>query len=55
MSIRNIVVRNTELRPAVLGKGVEPLLRQAKTRYPAACQDVGSAALRDLGLENYND
>eukprot|EP00884_Botryococcus_braunii_P005371 jgi/Botrbrau1/14835/Bobra.0278s0005.1 len=55
MSIRNIAGRNTALRPILLNKGVEDLLRQAKQRFPAACHDVGSAALRDLGIENYND
>lgn len=55
MSIRNIACRSTALRPILLNKGVEPLLRQAKKLFPEACHDVGSAALRDLGIENYND
>ncbi|KAG2442170.1 hypothetical protein HYH02_009658 [Chlamydomonas schloesseri] len=52
---RIMVARNPELRPAYLERGVEPLLRAAKTAHPASCKDVGSAALRDLGLDNYND
>ena len=31
-----------------------PLLRAARRRYPDACGDVGAAALRDLGVEDYN-
>ncbi|KAK9808657.1 hypothetical protein WJX72_001431 [[Myrmecia] bisecta] len=54
MSIRNIVARNPGLRPVVLEKGAEQMLRKVKTQYPQACQDVGSAALRDLGFDDYN-
>lgn len=54
MSIRNIVARNPELRGLVLEKGAEPLLRTVKASHPQACMDVGSAALRDLGLNDYN-
>lgn len=54
MAIRNMVVRNPELRPQFVSQGVEALLREAKKRHPAQCQDVGSAALRDLGFDNYN-
>lgn len=53
--IRIMVARNTELRPPYLEKGAEALLRQAKAAHPGPCKDVGSAALRDLGLDNYND
>jgi hypothetical protein len=55
MAVRNMVVRNPELRPQFLTKGAEELLRQVKAKYPSACGDVGSAALRDLGLNNYNN
>ena len=54
MSIRNVVARNPELRPMVLDKGAEPLLRSAKTMFPQSCGDVGSAALRDLDIQDYN-
>lgn len=50
-----MVARNPELRPAYLERGAEALLRAAKAAHPAACKDVGAAALRDLGLDNYND
>ncbi len=53
--VRIMVARNPELRQPYLDKGVEALLRQAKAAHPASCKDVGSAALRDLGLDNYND
>ncbi|GLI67218.1 hypothetical protein VaNZ11_011142 [Volvox africanus] len=52
---RIMVARNPELRPPFLERGVEALLRTAKASHPALCRDVGSAALRDLGLDNYNE
>lgn len=55
MALRNMSVRNPENRPAILEKGAEGLLRQAKTKHPKTCGDVGAAALRDLGLDNYNE
>lgn len=55
MAVRNMVVRNPELRPGFLAAGCEGLLRSVKGLYPAACKDVASAALRDLGLNNYQD
>lgn len=53
MAIRNMVVRNPELRGPFLDKGAEALVRGVKARYAGSCGDVGSAALRDLGLEQY--
>ena len=55
MAVRNMVVRNPDLRPQVLSKGVEALLRAAKKAHPGPCGDVASAALRDLGLDNYQN
>lgn len=55
MALRNMVVRNPELRPGFLSAGCEGLLRSVKGLYPSACKDVASAALRDLGLDNYQD
>jgi hypothetical protein len=52
MALRNMVVRNPELRAPFLERGAEALLRGAKAAHPA-CGDVGSAALRDLGLDQY--
>lgn len=54
MALRNLVARNPEARPLLLEKGAEEALRRAKLDFPAACRDVGSAALRDLGVEDYN-
>ena len=54
MALRNMVARSPQLRPAVLEKGCERLLRCAKHAYPATCADVGAAALRDLGFDDYN-
>ena len=53
MALRNAVARSTDLRGPLLAAGAEPLLRAAQRRHPAACADVGAAALRDLGLEDY--
>jgi hypothetical protein len=52
MAIRNMVVRNPELRAPFLERGAEPLVRGVKGRF-GVCGDVGSAALRDLGLDQY--
>jgi hypothetical protein len=52
MAVRNMVVRNPELRVPFLEHGAEALLRGAKAQF-GACGDVGSAALRDLGLDQY--
>ncbi len=53
MALRNAVARSPELRGTVLAAGAEPLLRTAQRRHRATCADVGAAALRDLGLDNY--
>ncbi|PNH00195.1 Armadillo repeat-containing protein 6, partial [Tetrabaena socialis] len=53
--VRLMTARNPELRPAYLDRGAEALLRAAKVACPSSCKDVGAAALRDLGLEHYND
>jgi len=55
MFLRNVVVRNPENKPLVLAGGAEDLLRAAKKLHPNECMDVSSAAMRDLGCENYND
>jgi hypothetical protein len=36
-------------------RGAEAIIRQARSQHPKTCGDVGAAALRDLGLDNYND
>ncbi len=53
MALRNAAARSPDLRDLLLAAGAEALLRAAKRRYPAACADVGAAALRDLGLDDY--
>ncbi|GAQ79629.1 hypothetical protein KFL_000340320 [Klebsormidium nitens] len=50
--IRNLAVRNVDNRGPILEKGVEPLIRRAGAKYPR-CKDEASAALRDLGLDDY--
>jgi hypothetical protein len=55
LAVRNMACRGGDgVRAAFLAAGAEPRLRAAKAAHPAACRDVGSAALRDLGLDNYN-
>ncbi|KAL4555741.1 hypothetical protein LXL04_038369 [Taraxacum kok-saghyz] len=53
LMIRNLVARNTEHRSILLSNGIEKLIRNAKENHKS-CGDAGTAALRDLGLENYN-
>lgn len=55
MFARNAVVRNPENKPLLLAANAEALLRAAKRNHPKECTDVGSAALRDLGCDNYNE
>eukprot|EP00698_Gefionella_okellyi_P023857 TRINITY_DN8268_c0_g1_i1.p1 TRINITY_DN8268_c0_g1~~TRINITY_DN8268_c0_g1_i1.p1 ORF type:complete len:381 (-),score=103.77 TRINITY_DN8268_c0_g1_i1:152-1201(-) len=50
LAIRNMVVRNAELRPQVLAEGTEQLLRMA-ARTNAEVVDNARAALRDLHVE----
>ncbi|KAL2611903.1 hypothetical protein R1flu_023595 [Riccia fluitans] len=51
--IRNLAVRNPENRPIILEKGLEKLIRKAKATH-IGCRDAASAALRDLGFDDYN-
>ncbi|KAI3753198.1 hypothetical protein L2E82_25244 [Cichorium intybus] len=53
LMIRNLVARNTENRSILLSNGIEKVIRNAKESHKC-CKDAGTAALRDLGLENYN-
>ena len=55
MFFRNAVVRNPELRSVALATSAEASLRLAKKNHPKHCGDVASAALRDLGCDNYNE
>ncbi|KAI3675276.1 hypothetical protein L1987_84864 [Smallanthus sonchifolius] len=53
LMIRNLVARNPENRPILLSNGIEKIIRNAKENHKS-CRDAAVAALRDLGLENYN-
>ena len=55
MFFRNAVVRNPELRSVALATSAEASLRLAKRNHPRHCGDVATAALRDLGCDNYNE
>lgn len=51
MFVRNIVSRVPDMRGAYLEEGFEEIFRNARAKHPNVCGDVGSAVLRDLGLE----
>ncbi|KAG1342237.1 armadillo repeat-containing protein 6 [Cocos nucifera] len=53
LMIRNLVVRNPENRALLLGNGIENLIKKAKGSHEI-CKDAATAALRDLGLNDYN-
>ncbi|XP_076897700.1 uncharacterized protein LOC143551067 [Bidens hawaiensis] len=53
LMIRNLVARNPENRPVLLSNGIEKIIRNAKESHKS-CRDAAIAALRDLGLDNYN-
>ena len=56
MFLRNAVVRNPENVPLILNNtDAEALLRLSKKMHPKECVDVASAAMRDLGCDNYNE
>ena len=52
-SLRNIAGRCPELRHTIKQRGAEAVLRRTGATFPTACRDVSSAALRDLGLDDY--
>ncbi len=54
IALRNLVARCKEQQDKILALGAEEAIRVAKKTFSASCQDVGSAALRDLGCDNYN-
>lgn len=51
--LRNLVARNKDLGPPILEKGAEALLRNAKLLDEV--DDVAVGAMRDLGVDKYND
>lgn len=51
--IRNAVSRNPELQQHFLDCNAEDLVREAQAKF-SECSDVAAAALRDLGLHDYN-
>ena len=55
MFFRNAVARAPELRAVALATTAESSLRAAKRNHPRACADVATAALRDLGCDDYNE
>lgn len=55
MALRNAAARSPELRPALLEAGAEDLLRMTKEVFGQVCSEAATAALRDLGVDNYNE
>ncbi|PKA55479.1 hypothetical protein AXF42_Ash006681 [Apostasia shenzhenica] len=51
--IRNLVARSPENRTILLNAGIEKLIRRAKGSH-GSCKDAATAALRDLGLDDYD-
>jgi len=51
--IRNIAVRNQDTRDYLVANNVTAQLHDLKALHPRSCIDVGSAALRDLGCDDY--
>ncbi|CAI5458272.1 unnamed protein product [Closterium sp. Yama58-4] len=51
--LRNLAVRNPEHRPIMVEMGLEAVIRNVRSKHKS-CHDVCSAALRDMGLDNYN-
>lgn len=49
--VRNLVVRNPDLRKPVMNTGAHIAMRSA--RNIPECSDVARAALRDLGFDDY--
>ncbi|CAK9193229.1 unnamed protein product [Sphagnum jensenii] len=50
--LRNLAVRNPENRPVMIEKKLPDLIRKAKLAHHI-CYDVGAAALRDMGFDDY--
>lgn len=54
LALRNMGVRNLDLRPRILEQDAEAAIRAAREAHPKQCHDLAFAALRDLGLD-YSD
>eukprot|EP00128_Syssomonas_multiformis_P017053 Colp12_sorted_trinity150504_noHs@29166 len=49
--LRNLVSRNKDLIPVILEAGAESVIKRAREQHAAQCDEVGKAALRDLGCQ----
>ena len=54
MLLRNCAVRSAKIKQLMQKQGMETHLRQIRERHAKTCTDVASAALRDMGVDNYN-
>mmetsp|Transcript_6902 Transcript_6902/g.23754 ORF Transcript_6902/g.23754 Transcript_6902/m.23754 type:complete len:505 (-) Transcript_6902:571-2085(-) len=52
--VRNSAVRSAKVREVLLKGGMEAVVRRVKERHADQCGDVCAAALRDMGLADYN-
>lgn len=50
MAVRNMASRSSEVRQTLLQNGADAVVVAAKEAYPRMCEDVASAALRDLSV-----
>ena len=51
----NMVRRSDECKSRAHAANLEELVRSARARHPKSCKDVGTAFLRDLGIEDYKN
>ena len=52
MAIRNMASRSSIAREALLKAGASKVVKDALKAFPDTCDDVGSAALRDLSIQS---
>ncbi|QDZ21557.1 hypothetical protein HOP50_06g40840 [Chloropicon primus] len=54
MLLRNCAVRSAKVKALLLKAGMEKQVRAIQEQHQKICNDVAIAALRDMGVENYN-
>ena len=54
MLLRNSAVRSPKVKDLLRKQEMEKHVRQIQEKHNTICKDIASAALRDMGIENYN-
>ena len=54
MLLRNAAVRSSKVKDLLRKADMEKHVRAIQQQHTSMCKDVASAALRDMGIENYN-